>query len=621
MFPNPFSKQSKPVIDPQQHLEFLTHVEDSNKEFDIPFLWGVIQNQRRLIFTVVAIAFALSSIYSLRLKDFYTSSAKVLIEKSDQSAYQNPELLKPQFEISSIYYETRAEVIRSRPILEKTVEQLNLTEHYQKYFPSVKQPRQAISILSQKLKVRVLRNTQIIEVSVSDFDSAMSGRIANAVVENFIRESWRERLFLSDQLLEWFPEEGKSLQNRSGLNQLRALDKINESEAISSLPSVMQDPVINRIKQDQVDIDAKMREFSRRYTLEHPKMKELAARAEYLQNEMKAQIEKILVGLKSGLAGQFSVGNAKVLESATTPDSPAGPKRMLIIIFAVLSGLGGALVLAVFLYYLDQNVKREEDIQKIQSTFLGYFPDFALSSTNGSAEALLTERLDSDTKLQDAMAYIKAAILFSMPAERNKLIMLTSVLPEEGKTTLVSSLAIDLAHSGERVLLIDGDLRKPSVHKIFNLKNEKGMTNCLVQGVGPESLAQRIEGPHELYVLTAGPVTPNPSVLLGSAAASRFLENAADHFDRVIIDVPPSLHIPDGLMLASRVHGVVLVFSCGRVHIDVAKKLKQKLSVAGGLVIGAIINRVNYEGISSPYSKYYRQYNKYYHHQPVHSES
>jgi len=287
----------------------------------------------------------------------------------------------------------------------------------------------------------------------------------------------------------------------------------------------------------------------------------------------------------------------------------------LICLSTLLSFLGSILLLAL-LHHLDQNIKDEEDIRKIPLPFLGYLPlitELNGDSKNGNLRKLMLEQVLSDVRLNNEISNLRIALLFSMPAERSKLLMCTSAIPEEGKTTIASILSIALAEVGEKVILIDADMRKPSLHDFFSLENQCGLTNYLVGSAELNDIVQKIEKVPGLCVITAGKNTPNPAILLSSTSIDRLIEELQPNYDKIIFDVPPSLHIPDGLMLARKVHGTILVFHSGKVHQNIGKKMKEKIASANGIVIGGIINRANYKRLDYHYYYHYRKYNKYYH--------
>lgn len=598
-------------------VQFLSQPEE--REIDLLFLWKIIQTRRWFVFTVAAIALTISSLYVLRLPNVYTGSTKILIERVDQSAYQNPEMMKPLPDYAGTYFYTRAEILKSHRILKEAAEDLNLVEHYKKKYKHIKTNEQAVNLLIRRANVKIVRGTQIIELAIKDENPEWAAKIADMVTEDFIKESWRERLFISDQLLKWFPSEGEALSQNSPINQLK---KMGREDAVGSLPSVLQDPTVGNIKQERVKVDAEIKELSKRYTPEHPKMKELLARADYLESEMKAQVEKIVAGLKSGLTGEFSISNTKVIENAQIPTSPSGPPRLTIVFLSTVLATLLSVALIALLYYLDQNIRTEENIRKIPMSFLGYLPLITTlnrNSANGKSKNL-PSHIISDLRIIDEITNIRAAVLFSMPAERSKLLMCTSAIPEEGKTTVASLLGISLAEIGERVLLIDADMRKPSLHRVFGLENKIGLSNCLIGSVRAKDVIHKIKEVPGLDIMTAGENTPNPAILLSSASIDRLIGEFESEYGKIIFDVPPALHIADGLILAGKVHGTILVFNSGKIHHSLGKKMKERIANANGVVIGGVINRADYRRLDYAYYRYYRQYKKYYDHTSDNSE-
>ena len=259
---------------------------------DLDFFWRVIYSSRWPIFTITAVAFTFAIIYSLRLPNAYVSRTTVLLEVVDQSAFQNPELLsRTSLWRSQFYLATRIEMIRSRPVLEDAAREMKLAQRYH-----LQTDEQGARILRGKVKASIVKGTQMIEIEATDQNPQMVADIANAVAQSFIKESWRERLFVSEQLLQWFPNEAKTLERSSPIQQLKALENEN---AIEALPSIAQNEIVQSLKRDRLSLDAEVRELSGRYTAEHPRMKELQAKADYLDAQLKFQIDKIVSGLKS----------------------------------------------------------------------------------------------------------------------------------------------------------------------------------------------------------------------------------------------------------------------------------------------------------------------------------
>jgi capsular exopolysaccharide synthesis family protein len=188
--------------------------------------------------------------------------------------------------------------------------------------------------------------------------------------------------------------------------------------------------------------------------------------------------------------------------------------------------------------------------------------------------------------------------------------MFTSCLPDEGKSTVAALLSLSLAQMGRKILLIDADLRRPFLHQYLNTPNEKGLTDYLVGTVTIEDIIRPVEG-STLKMITGGTVSPNPSELLSSERFGFLLDAASEYFDRIIIDVPPVLYIPDALVVAKHIHSGILICGSGMIDKNVAKKVKEKFDVIGHALIGVVVNRVNYEQHTYRYH-YYKKYKHYY---------
>ncbi len=184
---------------------------------------------------------------------------------------------------------------------------------------------------------------------------------------------------------------------------------------------------------------------------------------------------------------------------------------------------------------------------------------------------------------------IRTNILFSAVDDDLKTLMFTSTAPGEGKTTTAANIAVVFAQQGKKVLLVDADLRKPTIHYTFNLMNIHGLTSVLTKRC---TLEEAIEdgGVENLYVLTSGPIPPNPAEMLSSKAFEKFFETVKEQFDLVIFDTPPILAVTDGQIIANKCDGTILVVSAGKTEKLAAKKAKELLLNAKGRLLGAILN-------------------------------
>lgn len=221
-------------------------------------------------------------------------------------------------------------------------------------------------------------------------------------------------------------------------------------------------------------------------------------------------------------------------------------------------------------------------------------------------EVTLIANTDAKSPVSEAYRTIRTNIKFSNIAGRElKTIMLTSATPNEGKSTTISNLAVVMAQAGHSVVLCDCDFRNPTQHKIFGLHN-KGLSNCVATGSDVMDIIQQTSIPN-LYVLTSGPVAPNPSELLASQNMVDILAELKQHFDYVLVDTPPIMPVTDAAVVSAKVDGTILVIASGAVSPSIAVEAKTRLEQAGAHLLGVVLNKVDV-GANSHYGYGYYYY-------------
>jgi capsular exopolysaccharide synthesis family protein len=272
----------------------------------------------------------------------------------------------------------------------------------------------------------------------------------------------------------------------------------------------------------------------------------------------------------------------------------------------------GALALAVGLVlcveYLDNRIKTPAELKDhLHLPFLGMVP--ALFGEEAK-KPLISKAVAPG--FIESFGTLRTNVLFSAVHDGGRSIAVTSTGPGEGKTVVAGNLAIALTQSGQRVLLIDGDMRKPRVHETFSVPLQPGLSNVLV-GKAKASEAVRGSGVPGLWLLPAGLLPPNPAVLLGSKRFSDLVASLALNFDWVIVDTPPVLAVTDSSVIANLVTGVVFVVGADMTSRQAAQRAIEQLEQAHAKFIGAVLNRVNLKHNGYYYSEYYRpEYTAYY---------
>jgi capsular exopolysaccharide synthesis family protein len=212
--------------------------------------------------------------------------------------------------------------------------------------------------------------------------------------------------------------------------------------------------------------------------------------------------------------------------------------------------------------------------------------------------------------ITESYRMLRTNIQYSSLDKPIKSLVITSSGPSEGKTITTANLAVVMAQAGSKVLVIDADLRRPAIHKVFGVNNRFGLTNILAENKLFEEVVQK-DGIENLDLLTSGPIPPNPAELLGSKKFENFLSYVRERYDYVIIDTPPCGSITDAAIVGRIVDGVILVASAGEVEIEAIQHAKENLQKVNANIIGVVLNKVNKQ--TSGYYYYYYYY--YYHYQ------
>ncbi len=309
--------------------------------------------------------------------------------------------------------------------------------------------------------------------------------------------------------------------------------------------------------------------------------------------------------------------NIHIIDHAIIPRIPIGPRRVLTVGLALLLSLGGGIGLALLLERLDTTMRTPDDVERLMrlpalvsipaARALGprrrlLFRRALLaaggdtnSNRKGKARAELLIDTGMRTPTAEAYRHLRTSVLLSTPGGALRTLLITSGLPGEGKTTTAANLAFSMAQTGVNVLLIDGDLRHPQLHTLFQLDNRRGLSTVLSSGASaPEVLGLvKRHQPSGLHVFTSGPPTASAAELLGSAQMRQLLAFLQTIFTYIIIDSPPVASFTDGVVLSSMADGVLFVVRYGKTSRAVSRRSRQVLHEAGARVIGVVLNNVN----------------------------
>jgi polysaccharide biosynthesis transport protein len=302
-----------------------------------------------------------------------------------------------------------------------------------------------------------------------------------------------------------------------------------------------------------------------------------------------------------------------VAERADQPFAPFKPDKRLNMILASIFGLLGGLGIAFFLEYMDDTVKTKEELQRItEAPLLGVIPHISARRTEVAKKDLFAYNQPKST-ISEAFRGVRTAISYSAKGKESRVFLVTSSGPKEGKTTIVINIATVMAYSGTRTLLIDADLRKPRIHKSFDLNNSRGLTNLIIGDGVAEDLIQST-GHDRLDVLSSGPIPPNPSELLGTPRMVEILEELGTKYDRILIDTPPIGAVTDAAVVGQIVDAVLLVVHAGKTRRKLIERGLEQLAQINVPITGVILNnlKIGQKRYYPGYYHYYYYYSSYY---------
>jgi capsular exopolysaccharide synthesis family protein len=310
-----------------------------------------------------------------------------------------------------------------------------------------------------------------------------------------------------------------------------------------------------------------------------------------------------------GVQGGVGTNNVTVVDPALTPGGPYKPNLTQNLQLAAVLGLMLGIGLAFFLEYLDDTLRTPEDMERLTHLpVLGVIPLMKTRKAKDETVLGLISHLDARSSFAEAYRSVRTALQFSTREGAPRQIVITSTSAQEGKSTTALALAINFAQTGRSVLLIDADLRNPSVHKFIGTDNSRGLSNYLSSDLPALGVVRTTTIPN-LYVIPAGPLPPNPVELLSGPKLRGLLAELGDRFPHIVMDAPPVLGIADALVLGNQVGSVLFVVAAGGTRKAHAKAALKRLRQAGVVPIGALMTKVNLRHGMYVYESTYYAYN------------
>lgn len=440
---------------------------------------------------------------------------------------------------------TAATLLTSPPLLQSVITSAHLNE--------------SISTLAGNVAAAPEPNSELVQVSVTDSSPQRAAMIDNAIMAAFVTE-------ITKQNTDRINQASAALQGQ--IDQVQAQLKQDEQQLATA-----SSDAATALRQQIADETALLTPLELNYS---------AFRASQQQN----------------------LATVSVATPASAPASPTSPKVMLNTAMGALAGLLFGIGMAALLEYLDQGLKTADDVTER----LGV-PCLAIVPRHPGSARGRPQPADKVAGVNEAYRRLRTNLLFASPDSQLRTVVVTSTRAGEGKTQTASNLAVALASSEKSVLLIDADMRRPDLHRVFNRPMQGGMSELIVS-VEPGAKL-RLNGAHatsqpNLTLITSGTIPPNPSELLSSERAALLLRALQKQYDVTVIDTPPLEAVSDALTLAGEATGTVVVLEAGRTNAADAMKTIESLRRVGANVLGVVLNKAR-EQRDSSYYYYYRE--------------
>ncbi len=447
---------------------------------------------------------------------------------------------------------TYGELLKKRPVLEAVIKALDLPLNAEQ--------------LGELETVQLVRDTQLIVLRIEHTDPVLAAKIADLIAQEFIDQNQANQLsrFASskDNLLKQLKQlEADLSTTQAALDQARGASAANPSEVARLETSLAQ------------------------------------TRSSY--STLLKSYEDIRISEAK------AIDSVIIAEPAEIPERPVRPSVLQNVLLAAVVGGMLAVGVAFLIEYLDDSIRSPDELDGLL-----HIPTLAtiLRMPVANPPDRLTVFKDPRSPIAESFRSLRTNVQFSNVDRPSKTILVTSANPLEGKSTTAANLAAAMAQSGLSVVLVDADMRRPILHKIFEVPNDVGLTNTLLTSkVELNGSLVKTHVPN-LNLLTTGPLPPNPSELLGSQRMQRLMEALKEQHDVVILDSPPVLAVTDPAVLASYVDGVILVVGAGETRRAAAQRAVDHLQQVGARVLGVALNKLSRGGRGSGYGYYYYYY-------------
>jgi capsular exopolysaccharide synthesis family protein len=477
------------------------------------------------------------------------------------------------------------------------------------------------------------------------------GVVSFETKENILNQKLQE---LTTQLVQT-----ESKRQEAEIKYRQILSVIDKPDQLTTVPDIMNNLVVQGLRNEELALRRQVSELAEKYGEKHPQLIKTNSQLEVVKRNINLEARKMLRAAKSdydvalsretslrrgfeaqkqevlgltrkaidfnviagesgsnkqfydlllkklqeaSLSGGMSVSNIQIVDNAIIPDGPIKPQRAKNLLLALLLGLFGGISVAFFVEYMDDTIKTAEDVEKATG-----LPLLDIVPMTPAIDGPIFMLKSPESMTCESFRTIRTGIMLSSVDEVPlKVLLVTSATPNEGKSTVAANLAVAMSQMGERVLLIDVDMRRHNLHDLFVINNNIGISDLIIDPTKLASAVQEINDIPKLYIITGGTLAPNPSELLSSDRMRILISGLRDKFDRIILDSPPLMAFSDSLVLSRLADGVVMVAWGAKTPRATIIKAVDSLKGVGARILGVVLNKI--DSSRSPGYGYYSYY-------------
>lgn len=642
------------------------NIKNADEQIDLQvYLRIVLQYKWKILGLALSITLLVAMIV-FSLQPIYRASSTLLIEQKQakvvtiQEVYDldggNKEYLQTQFEILKSRQLAKLVVeklqLDKSPIFFQELDKKNSTNKAFTWSSWVRKEklakadeeqrmRDAVNVFMMNLLIEPIRGTQLVKISYDSTDPEFSALVSQTMAQTYIDSQMEARVQVTENAAKWLTERLSSLKDALALSEqkLQAYREKNDIVDISAAGSgilALNAKQLQDITERVISAQFKLAEVSQRYAQKHPSYQEAildlekanealrmakkgaieVTRKEFKLQELLREVETnrnlydtFFARIKeANQASQLETPNARIIDPAVPPQNPVKPLKKLLIILAFVLSIILGVILAFLVDYLDRTFKGSDDVEsRLGVSLLGLLPLVKRKTPLQKAPFFLDTHQHN---FSESVRTIRTGIMLSGVDNPPKVIVITSSVPGEGKTTLGTNLALALGQM-EKVLLIDADMRRAAIAKALSLPaNSVGLSSLVAGAVEFEQCVYHYETGN-IDILTAGILPPNPLELLSSQRFKDLLLFLSEKYDRIIIDSAPTLPVSDSVVLATLADAVIYVVKSDSTTFHTAKTGIQKLSKVDAKFMGVVLNQIDVKKVDrygGDYGGYYGYY-------------